>query len=134
MLHQVDGYVHPRFRRVQQVFTDNFQLRGELGASFCVWHQGEKVVDLWGGFADRACQRPWRADDLTTVFSVTKGLVATSFLILADRGEIHYDDPIVKYWPELAEGPEEGRRGLGEGRNPGGSLVEGWRKGCSKRS
>ena len=106
MLHQIDGYVHPRFRDVQRVFADNFQIRGELGASFCVWHKGEKVVDFWGGDADIEGTRPWKPDHLTTIFSVTKGLVATCFLMLADRGEITYDDPIARYWPELAEGPE----------------------------
>ena len=107
MLHQVNGYAHSRFKRVQQVFSDNFHLRGELGASFCVWYRGERVVDLWGGFADLDGGRPWGPDDLTTLFSVTKGLVAASFLMLADRGEISYEDPVARYWPELTEGPTE---------------------------
>ena len=108
MRHPISGSAHPRFKRVERAFLENFQLRGELGASVCVWYQGRRVVDLWGGFTDRAGVSEWRADTLTNMFSVTKGLVATSFLMLVDRGVISYDDPVSRYWPELVENAPEG--------------------------
>ena len=37
------------------------------------------------------------------VWSVTKGLVATCFLILEDRGVIELDRPVAYYWPEFAQ-------------------------------
>jgi len=67
-----------------------------------VWHDGKVVVDLWGGIADRKRQRPWQQDTIGTVFSATKGMVATCFLLLADRGRLDYDAPVASYWPEFA--------------------------------
>ena len=102
MRHPIHGQVSPQFRDVYSTFEDNFNLRGEIGASVCVWHKGRKVIDLWGGFADLEAHRPWTADSLTTIFSCTKGLVALCFLILVDRGVCDYDAPIVEYWPSFA--------------------------------
>ena len=107
MLHPIHGFVHPRFEAVRTAFHENFSLHGELGASVCMYHRGEKVVDLWGGFADRKATIAWEADDLTTIFSVTKGIVATCYLILVDQGRINYSDPIAQYWPELCENTKE---------------------------
>ena len=109
MLPQIHGSVHPRFERVRQVFFENFSLRGEVGASLCVYHRGERVVDLWGGSVDLEGQLPWSADDLTTIFSVTKGIVATAFLMLVDRGLIKYETPIKSYWPALVNSEHETR-------------------------
>ena len=105
MLHNIQGRVHPQFNKVRETFFENFSLRGEVGASVCIYYKGEKVVDLWGGVRDITEQKPWQADDVTTLFSVTKGLVATCFLMLFDQGKITYDEPIAKYWPELCVSP-----------------------------
>ncbi len=110
MLPSINGSVHPRFEAVRSVFFDNFTLRGEIGASVCIYHRGERVVDLWGGSVDVEGETPWDADDLTTVFSVTKGIVAASYLMLIDRGLLSYSDPIAKYWPQLTDGGGERER------------------------
>ena len=101
------GTVHPPFDRVQKVFQDNFRIRGEYGASLCVIRDGEVVVDLWGGWADREASQPWDADTLCTLFSSTKGLVSICLLMLHDRGLLDYDAPIAEYWPEFAQGGKD---------------------------
>jgi len=100
-MQSVHGSVRPGFEPVEAAFRENFERRGEVGASVCAWHRGEKVVDLWGGIADRDSERPWDADTLTVVFSATKGMVALCLLMLADRGKLDYDRPVVEYWPEF---------------------------------
>ncbi|MEP6625867.1 MAG: serine hydrolase domain-containing protein, partial [Acidimicrobiia bacterium] len=65
---------------------------------------GEVVVDLVGGHADRARTRPWRSDTIVDFYSVGKALVATSLLRLVDAGRIGLDDPIATVWPEFAVG------------------------------
>ena len=50
----------PRFSRVREVFEQHFADGEELGAAFAVYLDGELVVDLWGGVADRHTGRPWR--------------------------------------------------------------------------
>ena len=43
----------PLLAGVAQVLDDNFANRDELGASVSVWHGGEEVLSLAGGFCDR---------------------------------------------------------------------------------
>ncbi len=45
---------------VREAFVENFTRRGELGAACCIYQNGEKVVDLWGGVRDRASGEPWQ--------------------------------------------------------------------------
>jgi CubicO group peptidase (beta-lactamase class C family) len=52
----------------------NFAERGELGAAVCVIVDGETVVDLWGGDADRATGRPWERDTMNIIMSRSKGV------------------------------------------------------------
>jgi len=106
--HQISGAVHPRFEGVRAVFEDNFMRRGEVGASLCVWHQGERVVDLWGGTRGKGDERPWEADTLTTVFSCTKGVASMALLKLIERGALELESPVAHYWPEFGV-PAEGR-------------------------
>ena len=106
MRHQIQGQVDHRFERVLNAFHDNFDCRGEIGASLCVWHKGTQVVDLWGGYQDLEGEIPWQADTLTTIFSCTKGIAAACLLMLVARGQLDYDAPISSYWPDFAKGPE----------------------------
>ena len=50
----VQGFCEPRFQLIREEFERNFRERGEVGASVCVIVEGETVVDLWGGIADRS--------------------------------------------------------------------------------
>jgi len=97
----VHGTVSPGFEPVEAAFRENFERRGEVGAAACAWHQGEKVVDLWGGQADRDSQHAWDEDNLAVIFSATKGMLALCLLMLADRGKLDYDRAVADYWPEF---------------------------------
>ncbi|GMR37029.1 hypothetical protein PMAYCL1PPCAC_07224, partial [Pristionchus mayeri] len=100
----IDGHVDPRFERVKLVFTQNFIDGWERGgASLAVYHHGEKVVDIWGGYADRASLRKWKEDTLQVVFSTTKGIGAICVAMLVDRGYVSYDDLVMKHWPEFGQ-------------------------------
>jgi CubicO group peptidase (beta-lactamase class C family) len=98
------GFVADGFAEVVAEFQHNFSARGEFGASFAVVQDGELVVDLWGGIADRAAGRPWCADTMQLIFSGTKGLVAICLLMLIERGQLELDAPVGHYWPEFAAG------------------------------
>jgi len=92
------GSIHPDFWPVARALGR--QLKGGGGAAVCVYHRGEKVVDIWGGVKD-AAGTPWQADTMSVSFSTTKGVTATALHILADRGRLDYGDPVAKYWPEF---------------------------------
>jgi len=101
---RIEGFCDPRFQLVAEEFERNFRERGELGASVCLVYEGETVVDLWGGFADRDKTREWTRDTICTVFSCTKGAVAICAHVLASRGELDIEAPVSKYWPEFGQG------------------------------
>lgn len=102
---EVHGEVHEGFEAVRDAFAANFEQHGDVGAAFCLYADGEKVVDLWGGVADTEAGTPWAEDTLQLVFSTTKGATAACALLLAERGELDLDAPVTEYWPEFgAEG------------------------------
>jgi CubicO group peptidase (beta-lactamase class C family) len=110
MTAEVHGTVAPGFEAARQVFAANFAREGdyrEVGASFAVFHGGRPVVDLWGGFADRAGKRVWTRDTLINVWSSTKGVVALAAAMLVERGLIRYEDRVSSVWPEFAQGGKQ---------------------------
>lgn len=98
----VEGRVHDRYAGVRDVFEENLSSGADVGASFCATVEGEIVVDLWGGFADEARTRPWTRDTIINVYSTTKTVTALTALMIADRGDLDFDAPVAKYWPEFA--------------------------------
>jgi CubicO group peptidase (beta-lactamase class C family) len=98
----IDGHCDPRFTAVREQFFGNFAQRGDVGAAVCVYLDGVRVVDCWGGHADAARTRPFGADTIVSVASTTKGMVALCAHMLAERGKLDLDAPVARYWPEFA--------------------------------
>lgn len=96
----MDGSVHPDFADLAVVFGRQLR-RTTGGAAVAVYHHGELVVDLWGG--RRTAETPWQRDTLAMCFSTTKGVASFAVHLLADRGEIDYDAPMARYWPQFAQ-------------------------------
>jgi CubicO group peptidase (beta-lactamase class C family) len=104
---EIQGHCDARFAKVKDAFAKNFAVENEVGASFAASWNGETVVDLWGGFADAARTRPWRRDTLVNVWSTTKAMTAVCAHVLADRGQLDFDAPVARYWPEFAAAGKE---------------------------
>lgn len=98
----IDGSFDPEFSDVADAFAQNFETRNELGASVCVYRHGQKVVDLWGGFADPSTNAPWQQDTIGIVYSCTKAMTALCAHLLIDRGQLNLHAPVGDYWPEYA--------------------------------
>lgn len=98
----------PGCEAVETTFRRNFSERGELGAAVAAYWRGNKIVDLWGGYADRATARPWTEDTAVVVFSTTKGLAALTLAVAHARGWLDYDAKVSTYWPEFAEAGKAG--------------------------
>ena len=96
----------------------------ELGASIVVDIDGDKAVDMWGGFRDEARTTPWESETITNVWSSTKTVTSLAALMLADRGELDVDEPVAKYWPEFAANGKQGVLVRHSCRTPPGSP--GW--------
>jgi CubicO group peptidase (beta-lactamase class C family) len=104
---EIEGYVAPGFEAVRQAFSDNFQSRGELGAACAVYRSGKGVVDLWGGFRDRASGAKWGSDTMVLVYSSTKGMAGLAIALAHSRGLIDYDALVCTYWPEFSQAGKE---------------------------
>lgn len=103
---EISGECHPGFTPVARLLSRQIRRSGG-GAAVCVYHRGEKLVDLWGGVRD-ATGNPWQRDTLSVSFSTSKGVTATALHALADRGLVDYDAPVARYWPEFAQGGKQG--------------------------
>ncbi|GAB3739490.1 serine hydrolase domain-containing protein [Microlunatus parietis] len=103
------GHVEDGWGKVADAFRANFSSDpGEVGAACAVYHDGRPVVDLWGGLRDSATQQPWQRDTIALVASTTKGATAICAHLLAQRGELDLDAPVINYWPEFgAAGKDE---------------------------
>ncbi len=99
---EIHGRCDSRFAKVKDAFAKNFAVGNEVGASFAATWNGELVVDLWGGSADRAGTRPWQRDTLANVWSTTKAMAALCTHVVVDRGLVDLDAPVATYWPEFA--------------------------------
>jgi len=104
----INGHCAPEFAAVRDAFVDNFQRRGEIGAAVCVYKDGQKVVDLWGGHKDLARKEPWAEDTIVIQNSLAKSMCAVSMHILIDRGKVDFDAPVADYWPEFAQAGKAG--------------------------
>lgn len=103
----VAGFAKPGFEAVRAAFVENFERRDELGAACCVFHRGEKVVDLWGGIRKEATGEPWEEDTMALVHSTTKGMAGLAMALAHSRGSFDYDERVATYWPEFAQQGKE---------------------------
>ncbi|MBI2569576.1 MAG: beta-lactamase family protein [Candidatus Schekmanbacteria bacterium] len=95
------GMIHDDFLPVARALCKMVRRPEDGGAAVCVYHRGEKVVDIWAGNRN-AEGTPWAEDTAALSFSTTKGVTSAAVHLLADRGLISYDDPVSRYWPEFA--------------------------------
>ncbi|MFI6483996.1 serine hydrolase domain-containing protein [Nonomuraea sp. NPDC050663] len=99
----MNGHCDPRFARVREIFEKSFAKDEEVGAAVAVYLNGEPVVDLWDGVADRHTGRPWAADTPAYAYSCTKAITATVLLTLVERGLVEVSRPVATYWPEFGK-------------------------------
>lgn len=95
--------MRPGFEAVREAFAENFSRRHELGGACCVYHRGEKVVDLWSGVRNTTTGEPWQEGTMVLVYSATKGLAAMTPAFAHSRGWLDYEERVCKYWPEFAQ-------------------------------
>ena len=95
----VHGSCRDDFAPLQSLLESHLASGEDVGASVAVVHDGELVVDLWGGSARPGVD--WAEDTICQVWSVTKAMVGLAFLTLVDSGAVDLDAPVATYWPEF---------------------------------
>jgi len=99
---EIRGFCAAGFEPVRAAFAENFAAGLENGAAFAVTLEGETVVHLQGGWADKARTKPWDARTIVPVFSTTKPIAALVIARLVDQGFLDYERPLSEVWPEFA--------------------------------
>jgi CubicO group peptidase (beta-lactamase class C family) len=101
------GYFEPEYQPIVDAFLENFSVEDEIGAACSIVREGKTVVDIWGGWRNGELDQPWYASTTVCMMSVAKGITAICFNMLMDRGLVHPDDPVIKYWPEYGQNGKE---------------------------
>ncbi len=91
--------VHPQFLPLADRFFSMYRHPHNGGGALVAYVHGEKVLDVWAGYADR--DRRWDSDTVSLSFSTGKGVASTVTHRLAERGIVDYDTPVAAYWPEF---------------------------------
>jgi CubicO group peptidase (beta-lactamase class C family) len=104
---EIRGLCPPRFDGVREAFAANFAEGLELGARFALAVDGEIVIDLMGGWADRAMTTPFAEATLTPVFSTTKAMANLMIARLVGEGRLAYDTPVSEIWPAFGQAGKE---------------------------
>jgi CubicO group peptidase (beta-lactamase class C family) len=97
------GFCDDRFLPVREAMEASFAAGEELGARFAFAVDGEMMIDLWGGFADRAKTRPFDERTLVPLFSTTKAIASILIARLVDQGRLAYEQPVAEVWPEFGQ-------------------------------
>jgi CubicO group peptidase (beta-lactamase class C family) len=94
------GFANEKFTNIKTTFDQILDSSKDSGAALAIWHEGELVVDLWGGIANQNNGKTWGEETAAVIFSCTKGLMSLAIAQLFERNLLSYDDLVVKYWPE----------------------------------
>lgn len=109
------GFVAPGWEAVRAAFEQNLSSGEDVGAGATIYHRGQLVVDVTGGWFDEEHSRPYDADVLQLVFSTTKGITAIAVAICVQR--------LARVRP--AGEPLLARvRCAGQGRRHGGAVAQ----------
>ncbi|CAF4906094.1 unnamed protein product [Rotaria sp. Silwood1] len=104
----VFGQVAPGWEKVRTKFEQNLTDGSDAGASLCIYHLGECVVNLTGGWKDAETKKePYTPDTLQLVFSTSKGIAAAAVALCVEKGWLDYEAPVAKYWPEFSVNGKE---------------------------
>lgn len=102
---RIHGTAAPGFESIEQLFQHEMQTMAEQNTQLCIYHRGEKVVDLW---ASANNDSNFSADSLINVFSSGKSLEAIAIASLVSKELLSYDARITQYWPEFGANGKEG--------------------------
>ena len=101
------GYIHKDYTQIADSYSKNFELYGEIGASLCVYHNNEKVIDIWSGYKDLEKNKKWDEDTVVPIFSSTKAIAASCLALCHSRELFDYIRKVSDYWPEFGVNNKE---------------------------
>jgi CubicO group peptidase (beta-lactamase class C family) len=100
---EISGEVASKFERVRETLARSLDSGEDLGASVALIIEGETLIDMAGGFQDKAKTLPYGPRTLTCVFSSGKAVCAALIAAAVSEGKLSYDQPVSEIWPEFAQ-------------------------------
>lgn len=88
---------------VKAAFQNNFDQRGELGASLSIWKAGEEVLSLADGWCEREKKKVWNERTMVPFYSATKGPAAATLLVLLEENGLTPDDLVCRVWDDFPQ-------------------------------
>jgi CubicO group peptidase (beta-lactamase class C family) len=100
-----------QFEREREELTATFEKMLEQdpigGASLALYHRGEKILSLYGGWKDAASTDPWEADTVALLWSASKGVAVSCLLHALQEHQISLNATVTTFWPEFAQAGKE---------------------------
>lgn len=93
--------------KIQALIERQVEAGQQVGLQVAVYRSGDLVVEASAGTMGPDDERAVQADSLFLSFSSTKGVAALVLHQLADAGELDFDAPVSRYWPEFAANGKE---------------------------
>lgn len=90
------------FQPLDDLFDQHLAAGLHPAASLTVYYEGRPVIRRVGGLQNPSDARPATTHTLFVGFSLGKPLAAACLWVLRDAGELAWDDPVAKFWPEFA--------------------------------
>ncbi|MFG5120371.1 serine hydrolase domain-containing protein [Methylorubrum sp. POS3] len=97
------GLCPDRLERVDSWMRGYVESGRLAGLSVAVMRGGKTAFFRAHGHADLARQKPFAADTITRIYSMTKPLTSLAVLMLYEEGRFQLDDPVARFLPEFAE-------------------------------
>jgi CubicO group peptidase (beta-lactamase class C family) len=88
-------------RQVQATIDELVAAGDEIGLQVAVVHEGRVVVDAVAGVADQRTGEPVTPGTLFFAASTGKGVASSVVHVLAERGDLAYDQRVADVWPEF---------------------------------
>jgi len=107
---QSHGVTEEQVASLAEIMSQAVKDKQVAGASFIVVHKGEVVFREGFGYADIESKRPFTADELLPIASVSKPFMASVVMALVDQGKLNLDDPVEKHLPEFKGKRVQGRK------------------------
>lgn len=94
------GFSSHRLAKIVPALEERYVSRGLLpGGELHILRGGEVILAAASGMMDRERQRPWRADALVRIYSMTKPVVSAALMSLWEEGCFHLDQPVQDLLP-----------------------------------
>lgn len=94
-------------KKSQEILDSAVVNDSENSLQFCVYRDGECLVNACAGWVDFAHTRPVDTHTVFPIYSTSKGVPAAALTRLIAQGRLSPDTPVGDIWPEFAKNGKE---------------------------